>query len=369
VGNPSTDRPAAQKPPSSVKAAPSARGAFRRASRGLLIAVGVALIVFLLRAVGWPSIAANLARIGAGRFLFLVALYSFTQAAFALGWWLVVEPRPPLSRFPRLFAVYLGGDSLNYLAPGGVAGEPVKAALLGQSTRGGAALASLTVHKHADLLAQWAFVSAGVLYAVTRFSMPLAARAASIVGAAGLGGLLLLLTWAMRRGTYGPILRRLARWKPLGDRLERYHRSAAMIDARIRSFSRTHRERYAAAVALCFLGWCGGWLETWLLLRFLSSPSASWGTALAVESLAMALNNMLLFIPGRVGGAEGVRVAVFVLLGMPPAQGLAYGLVRRGRELLWAIPGLVFLIREHALGIVRAGAGDLPVPSAEGSPP
>jgi len=330
----------------------------RRLLPVLLFAAGVLLAVVLFRSVGWPAIAANLARIGAPKFLFLIALYALTQGAFALGWWFVIEPRPPASQFPRLFAIYLAGDSLNYLAPGGVAGEPVKTRLLGKSSGVPAAVASLTIHKHADLAAQWAFVAAGVAYAVVRYPMPLAARVVAIVGTAGLGSLLLLLTWGMRRGTYGPVLRRLTRWKPLAARLDRYHRSAEAIDTRIRAFSGARRGRYWASVAVCFLGWCGGMLETYLILRFLSS-SAGWGTALAVEALAMALNNLLLFIPGRVGSAEGVRAAVFVLLGMPAAAGVAYGLVRRGREISWVLPGLAVLIKEHALGLVGEGAPDL----------
>ena len=76
---------------------------------------------------------------------------------------------------PRLFAVYLAGDSANYLAPGGVAGEPLKVHLLSGEMERGRALASVTLHKHVDLLAQWLFVLCGV--AVTLASFPLSARA------------------------------------------------------------------------------------------------------------------------------------------------------------------------------------------------
>ncbi|MGE5413229.1 MAG: hypothetical protein ACM3NW_03570, partial [Syntrophomonadaceae bacterium] len=75
-------------------------------------------------------------------------------------------------------------------------------------------------------------------------------------------------------------------------------------------------------------------------LRMLA-PGRGWETAFAVESLAMLLNNMFLFVPGRAGTAEGVRTGVFVLLGMPASTGVAYGLVRRTRELLWVLPGLL----------------------------
>ena len=58
----------------------------------------------------------------------------------------------------------------------------------------------------------------------------------------------------------------------------------------------------------------------------------------------MVLNNILLFIPGRIGSAEGVRIGVYALVGLTAAQGTAYALVRRGRELLWLVPGFVVLL-------------------------
>ena len=64
----------------------------------------------------------------------------------------------------------------------------------------------------------------------------------------------------------------------------------------------------------------------------------------------MVLNNILLFIPGRVGSAEGVRIGVYALVGLTAAQGTAYALVRRGRELAWLVPGFVVLLRRHVLG-------------------
>ena len=102
-------------------------------------------------------------------------------------------------------------------------------------------------------------------------------------------------------------------------------------------------------------------LETWIVLQLLS-PSSGWATAVAIESLAMVLNNILLFIPGRVGSAEGVRIGVYALVGLTAAQGAAYALVRRGRELVWLVPGFVVLLRRHVLGAGhwRLPEGELP---------
>ncbi len=318
----------------------------KQAVRGGLLVAGLVLLAGIFWSVGWPAIAANLAAIGKW-FFFLAALYLLAQLAFCMGWWAVIEPALPRSHFARVFGVYLAGDTVNYLTPGNFGGEPLKARLLERSLPMGSAVASLTIHKHADMVAQWLFVLAGVAVSLIHFSLPAAARWAALAGAALLGGLLWLLTWALLRGTYGPVLAWLGRWRPLAARARRYADAAQRVDASIRDFYTIHRGRWFAAVGWCLLGWCGGLLETYIVLRLLTR-SEGWWTAFAVEALAMALNNMLLWVPARAGSAEGVRVAVFLLLGMPAAQGAAYGLVRRGRELLWLLPGALYTLARGA---------------------
>lgn len=343
--------------------------ASRRSVQLLLLAAGLALFAGIFWKVGWPAIAANLSAIG-GWFFLLVGLYLFAQVAFCLGWWVVIDPLPPLSSFPRLFGVYLAGDTVNYLSPGSFAGEPLKARLVAaapvrarrvpaEALPAGGALASVTIYKHADMVAQWLFVFAGVAAALWRFPLSSAARWAALAGVAGLGVLLGLLTWAVFRGTYGPIVARLSRWKPLKTRASRWVEAAQSVDASIRAFYADHRARYFAAVGWNLLGWCGGLLETWVMLRLLTH-SEGWWTAFAVEALAMALNTMLLWVPARAGSAEGVRVAVFVLLGLPAAQGAAYSLARRARELTWILPGALYLLA----GPLRGG----PTKSAKPGP-
>ncbi|HKA37306.1 MAG TPA: lysylphosphatidylglycerol synthase domain-containing protein [Thermoanaerobaculia bacterium] len=324
---------AAQAPPEAPREAPRPRRGLRIA----LLAVGLAAALFVFRTVGWPAVSANLARIG-GWFAALVAIYAAAQLAFAAGWWVLFEPGPRRPGLLKLFAVYLAGDSFNYVAPGGVAGEPVKAKMLAGISGTRSAVASLTIHKHADMLAQWLFIAAGVGVALARFSMPLAAKLAAIAGVVALGAGLLALTWALRRGTYSPAVRLLSRWKFLARRLEWLHRPAQDLDDRIRDFYSRRLGRYAASTAWCSLGWCGGLLETWIVLQLLS-PGAGWDAAFAIEALAMTLNNMFLLIPARIGTAEGIRVGVFLLLGLAAGPGAAYSLVRRGRELVWTVPG------------------------------
>lgn len=327
-------------------------------SAGALVA-GVGVIVWLLWAVGWPAIQANLSVIGAW-FLVLVVINLFAQLAFMAGWWVVIEPPLRLSKFLSLFGMYLAGDSINYLIPSGnLAGAPVKAHLSRETLGLGHAVASITVHKHAELLAQWVLLVGGMGVCLTQvnLSLPVKLTATAILG--GLGGGLLGMTWALRKGAFFPILHRLARWGPLFSRFKSYQPLTEECDARIRTFYSKQGRRFAASISWCLVGWCGGLLETYVILSLLS-PTEGWVTAVAIETLAMTLNSLLSFVPGRVGSAEGVRVGVFVLLGLPAAQGVTYGIVRRGRELLWIVPGLVVLLKRHV--------GWLGQPGLSGSP-
>jgi uncharacterized protein (TIRG00374 family) len=334
-------------------------------SRTFRIAVAAAAVVFLallFHSVGWSAIASNVARVGRW-FPFLVALYALAQAAFACGWWVVLDRRLPRPSFLKFFGIYLAGDTANVVFPGNLAGEPLKAHLLREAPGTAPAVASLTIHKHADMLAQWVFIALGVGVALWRFPLPVAVQVAAVATTLGLGAALLLLSWALPRGAYSPLLRRLARWKFLRTRLERFVVPAERVDVRITEFYAVGRRAFALSTLFCFAGWCGGLLETWIILRLLA-PGAGWLHAFAIEALAMTINNVFLFVPGKVGTAEGVRVGIFVLLGLPAAQGAAYSVLRRGRELLWTLPGLAVLATGRRRSVASADPVALAAPEA-----
>jgi uncharacterized protein (TIRG00374 family) len=343
---------------------PGGRASGVRHARTVLLLGGIALAFALVWKTGWPAIQANLALIG-WRFLALTALYLAAEIAFVLGWRSVMEPRPGLSSVPDLLRIYLVGNTLNYLAPGSVAGEPVRVTMLRDRMETPGAIASVTIFKHAHLLSQTFFVALGLAVAVVFFDLPRGVRLAALASLVILFGFLVLMTWGLLKGTYSTMLSVLSRIKPLAHRLERHREGARALDDLIRRFYVHRHSHFFAAAGWCFLGWCGGLLETYLLLRMLA-PGRGWETACAAESLAMLLNNMFLFVPGRVGTAESVRTGVFVLLGLPATTGVAYGLVRRAREILWVLPGMVFLAR-HSTGKVAASRAVTGEPNLAGS--
>ena len=321
--------------------------------RAVLLFLGVALLAGIFWRVGWAAVSQNLERIGWWLGV-VVALFALPEGAFILGWRQVLAPRPPLSALPGLAGAFLAGDTANYLGAG-VAGEPLRAMLVRGTHGSASAFASISLRKHAELAAQVAFLVAGVGFALVAYPVPNLVALASAGGVLAMAAALALMTWALRRGSFSPILRRLAGWKALASRLSRFHVGAADVDATIRRFYAEHPRRFAASAAWALAAWCGGWFETWLILKLLG-VGAGWGQALAVETLTMTLNTMLIFVPGRLGTAEAIRVGVFVALGLPAAPGVAYALVRRARELCWTVPGAIVLIRRHATFLLGPGA-------------
>jgi hypothetical protein len=210
----------------------------------------------------------------------------------------------------------------------------------------GRALTSIVIHKHAELVAQWILLVGGLAICFTYFELPRLVIVASTVIVGGLGGSLLLMTWVLKSGTISPMLRRLADWRPLASCLQTHQLAADALTTRIRAFYEDQWRLFLLATGWCLIGWCGGLLETYLVLQILS-PAEGWRTVVAIETMVMAFNMLFVFVPARLGSAEGVRAGVFLLVGLPAAEGVAYGVIRRARELAWLLPGLVVLWKRH----------------------
>jgi uncharacterized protein (TIRG00374 family) len=328
--------------------------------RTAFAALGLLAIAIIVRQAGWHQVWAYVRSIGMW-FPALVALNLLMQTGFVLALGVILRSGHTDQPFFHLYRIYWMGDSGNYLVPGG--GEAVKAVLLSELGGGAEAAAVLTLHKHADLVAQCVFALAGVAATLAWFDLSPALAAASLGGTLLLLVLLLLLTRALRRSPLSGILRHMARFRFLEKRLEKIHAAAHRADSRIAQFHSEHPGRFAAASALCLVGYLGGLIESWLMLRLLA-PAAPWPAAVAVAILPMVLSNAVLFIPGKLGGAEGIRTGVCLLVGLSASQGAAFAILRRARELAWVLPGWLLLMFERARA--RRG-GSLPVLRGEPS--
>ncbi len=88
------------------------------------------------------------------------------------------------------------------------------------------------------------------------------------------------------------------------------------------------------------VAWILGAGEVWLALQFMHVPVGI-ADALIFESLVQAVRGAAFPIPGALGVQEGALVALGLTLGISGDTALALSLIKRARELLFGLPGLL----------------------------
>jgi uncharacterized membrane protein YbhN (UPF0104 family) len=86
--------------------------------------------------------------------------------------------------------------------------------------------------------------------------------------------------------------------------------------------------------------WVLGAVEIFGVLWLLGHP-ITLADALVVEALAQALRNVGFLLPGALAVQEGAIIGAAALVGVPASAALAVALVRRSREVVFSLPGLL----------------------------
>ena len=115
----------------------------------------------------------------------------------------------------------------------------------------------------------------------------------------------------------------------------------------------------AGAAALHLLAWALGVAETWLGLQAMGAHIGA-PAALVIESLGMAARSAGFAVPGSLGVQEGGFVLAGGLVGLPPDAAMALSMVKRARELLVGIPGLLAWQWSEGRDLIRRAADVAP---------
>jgi putative membrane protein len=98
--------------------------------------------------------------------------------------------------------------------------------------------------------------------------------------------------------------------------------------------------RLAASASLHLLCWLCNGAEAWLALRLLGTD-VTLAQAIVIDSLLYGIRSVAFMIPNAIGVQEGGYVMLGALFGVSPDVSLALSLVRRGRDLVIAVPTLL----------------------------
>lgn len=313
----------------------------------VFLALGALVLVALLRHYGLSETVDALRPLGP----WLPLLFALEGVGKALNAWALQAVLPSTRKaglgFGAMLDATLQADAVNCLLPtASLGGNALLIRRLGKTVGTAEATAAVTTANSAQTIAQFLFVLAGTALAAASFApsreLRLGLTATAIVSVFVIG-----LSFAVQVG--GPFGVAHAVMKRLGLRvpylLERETQIAA-LDARLREFLSVRPWNFAACVLLFGLGWAWTAVELAVVLR-LMGLGAGLREVIAIEALAAFVDAVAFFVPAKAGAQEGGKVLTFTLAGLPAAAGLAFGLLRRARELVWALLGYLLLLRHR----------------------
>ncbi len=277
--------------------------------------------------------------------------------AEAAGWWASFARLGPRPRFHRLLGVRVMVDALMLGLPSGtVVSETVQPYLL--KRRCAVPLETGIVATVARKF--FVVVSHGLFLALaTVLAWPLLdLDSSAAIGQRGLPWLLLATSLALVAAAlagvlataHGRVADRLhrgldhlgGRW--LGSWLERNALRFRRTDEELAAFFAHEPAGLLPSVALYVLGWFVRSLETWLFLR-LVGVDVPLAAAMVIETTLILVRAMAVPVPAGLGVQDAGYVLCLKALAVPEATtvGVAFVLLKRGKDLFWVLLGFLLL--------------------------
>lgn len=326
-----------------------------RLNPGVLVGglVGTGLAVWLLSSYGVVQILEVLARVGWLGMLAIIGFHLPQMLFSALGWQVIAGADGLQSRTRTYLQLRWVREAVNNLLPlAQIGGEFVVARLL---RRRGVPLATAIGGTIADLMLEMAtqvlFTVLGVvllahlvghtgLVETLTNGLLFAALIVATVFAAMWLGLAAIIERAVIR------LGRSLGWPATGQ-------VGGLHEALVGCYRSPGR--IVAAAAWHLLSWLLGGIEVCLVLHFFGHDIGI-GPGLIIESLGQAAKAVGFAVPGAIGVQEGGYVVVCRMLGISPEIAIALSLVKRLREVVLGIPGLILWHRTEGASGDRAVA-------------
>ncbi|MCA1621029.1 MAG: ABC transporter permease [Acidobacteria bacterium] len=315
----------------------------------LAFAFGASLLFFLIRAVGLEPIFQALGQIGYGFFI-LLGLAGARHCLRTLSMRTAVAREHRRFNFWQALTTRLAGETISFFTfTGPVLGEATKAALLRKRVPLASAVQALAVDNLLYNLSVALFISSGAFVMLATYDLPVGARLPLYGISAGMAFVFALVAWAVvsdvmpvtaavdffiRRGLK-------ARW--FSSRRENFHR----VEENVYDFYKKRPRAFFAMFACDFLAHATTVAEVAAVLWMLGFEPAL-AVSYIIDSLTKVINLVFSFVPATIGVYEGGTGFILKTLGYGVATGLTIGIVRKASMIVWALVGLLMLVRHTA---------------------
>ncbi len=314
-----------------------------RTVRVIALAAGMALLIWLVVRSGPLLLARDLEKVG-WWMLTLLALAALRNAArteavrLSLG-----DDRREFS-FGAMYGVLLVSGAVKFVAVAGlVVGEAAKGWLLNRRVSGPRAASAVLVDVLLYYFTAALFTLGSIALFFALFRAPHAAGRAGILAGLVLIATIALGVLAFRRRwlSAGRVLSPLSRWGFI--RRSETLRRAGEIDSHIFEFRSRHPAAFAGILFFDFVAHFLAAAEVAAILWLLG-----FGVHFAVGVIGEGLTKMVetggLLVPGDVGLYQEGTGLIFHALGYGVSTGVAIGIIRQIRSILWAAIGFLALL-------------------------
>jgi len=312
--------------------------------RLVFLAVGLIVLGGLIWHIGLSQIWEPVERVG---FLAFCAILTPLLVVYLLetyGWSLTLGQWTSRIGFVRLFMVRMAGEAINVTTPTAMlGGEPIKAYLLTRyeipMVEG---LASVVTAKTIMVIAQILFMLSGLgatlwLVRESEYNVLVA-----FVSLGLLASVVFLFLMLQRYGIGMGLLTIAETCRIRSQRLEAYRPELLELDRTIRTFYRERRRTFLLSLGVHFVAWLTELFEVYAIFYFLGAE-VGWLASFSIAALAVLIKGSVSMIPGGLGAQEGGYLFLLMALGYSEVTGISFALLRRIREILWILIGLVFL--------------------------
>ena len=315
----------------------------------IIVVLALAFYVWFLSHFGTRQVLGYVRLAGWG-LLLTISLEAVARVANTCGWWVTIGKHGSGLRFRQLFAARIAGEAIDYVTPSAqIGGQFVMAMMVRRNLEMAPGLATVFVASLCEMVGQIGFFALAFLTTIRL--MPLTRDFFwSIIGGLALALAFIGVFFFLQRNNPFSFLIRAASKFP-GIDADEYKGSAAEADQILRDFYSHHRVRLVAS-CLCYLvAWGMGPVEIYILLRLLHQQ-ASFEMAILVEAVGQLIERVTFMIPGKLVSQEGGKALILAVFGYPAGVGFAVGFLRRIKEMVWVLFGLLTLTI-HRMTVAR----------------
>ena len=315
---------------------------------------GVALFAYAITQAGTGEILAGIRRVG----WWLSVILALGGIRFLLrtaSWRLCMPPRSRVP-FRQALQAFLAGDAIGNVTPLGlVASEPTKVFLMRHQLVTTQSVASLAVDNIVYGASILLMVLVGLFVLLATEEMPFEWNEAAMA---------VILLLVIGGGVAARLLLRGAWDDDRGER-PKWRQKLAGVRQSVLEFSAGHPSRVWRVFALHLAFHAVAALEVFLTLGWLMQSPPTWAQALIFSALDRVTTVVFKFVPLRWGVDEASTGALAPLLGIPAFVGVTLAVVRKVRNLAWALVGML-IIAAHPARETRSrdprGSASAPLP-------